>query len=97
LRESGDGPVELVEALAGAEPATDALVEAKVTLDELATGMQLLDDLRATSGPMLAGAGTTLGPVLIQRIRSFARTRGVVEPIPVLAPRRTISRLRAAG
>ena len=84
----------LIDALAGVRPAADDMIEVSVEPQELVIGMELLEDLHTTSGAKLAGAGTVLTAVLIERVSSFAKTAGVEGPISALAPRRAVSRLK---
>ena len=84
----------LIDALAGVRPAAADMIEVSVEPQELVIGMELLEDLHTTSGAKLAGAGTVLTAVLIERVSSFAKTAGVEGPISALAPRRAVSRLK---
>ncbi|MEM7338699.1 MAG: response regulator [Actinomycetota bacterium] len=72
---SGDGPA-----------AVETMVEITTGVKRLKEGMELTDDLMLANGGKLAGAGTVLTGPLIARIKAFARSAGVVEPISVLVP-----------
>ncbi|MFQ5556702.1 MAG: response regulator [Acidimicrobiales bacterium] len=86
-------PSFLLEALRELKPGTDSMVELRTTVNQLAAGMQLTSDVTACNGPKLASTGMILTPVLISRIRTFASSHGVVEPITALAPVSTIPRV----
>ncbi len=84
---------ELLSALGSIEPAQDDLVEALIEAKDFVAGMELLDDLHTSGGAKLAGAGTVLTAVLIQRVHSFIKTVGLEDgPIAVLAPRSAVPR-----
>lgn len=87
-------PKFILDALKQFRPSSDDFVETSANVADLAPGMQLLNDLHATSGAKLAAEATTLTAVLIERIRGFANSAGVEEPIAVMAPRTSISRMR---
>jgi CheY-like chemotaxis protein len=59
----------------------DSTVELQLVVDQLAPGMTLTTDLVLRTGPKLAGKGTVLTSELITRVRAFARSAGVVEPV----------------
>lgn len=84
----------ITRALAAVRPASDELVETLVEPSEFVAGMELLDDLLTLGGAKLAGAGTVLTAVLIQRVASFLDTVGVQGPVAVMAPRSAVSRLK---
>ena len=48
--------------------------------------MILEDDVVTEDGITVISKGTTLTVTLIERVRNFARTRGVRDPIQVRAP-----------
>ena len=83
-----------LDALSGVRPAADDMIEVSVEPHDLVVGMELLQDLHTRSGAKLAGAGTVLTAVLIERVTSFAKTAGVDGPVAALAPRRAVSRLK---
>jgi response regulator RpfG family c-di-GMP phosphodiesterase len=60
-----------------------------VWVRELTPFMTLDEDIRAKSGSLLLAKGHQLTPSIIERLRNFARTAGVVEPFRVLLPRET--------
>jgi CheY-like chemotaxis protein len=79
-------PAFLLSALKELRISSESMVEVATTVDQLVAGMELTADLRLTSGSKLVGTGTTLTSALIERIRAFATSTGVAEPIHVLAP-----------
>lgn len=83
---------EVLNALATIQPPEDDMVEALIDPKDLAAGMELLDDLHTSGGAKLAGAGTLMTAVLIQRVASFTKTAGLEGPIAVLAPRSAVPR-----
>lgn len=95
-REATPPPKFILRALAECQPQAEVLVEVKVMVKDLVPGMQLLNDLHTSSGALLAGGSTTLTAVLIVRIRSFAKSAGIDEPITVMAPQSSVSSLRVA-
>ncbi|MEZ5406377.1 MAG: response regulator [Acidimicrobiales bacterium] len=74
-----------------------ALVEACVTVRQLAPGMHLAQDVVAASGVKLAAAGTVLNGAMIGRIRSFQERVGLPEPIQVRVPEARMHQLDAAA
>jgi CheY-like chemotaxis protein len=76
----------LLDALSRVKPSWDAMVEFDAKVGEIAAGMKLTADVFAGDGTKLASEGTTLSSALIERILTFAESRGIVEPIPVLTP-----------
>lgn len=95
IRDADDPPIPtIVTALASVRVDAEARVELSVTVDRLAAGMVLDADVFQTDGPKLAGAGTPLTSALIGRIRAFAASAGVIEPIDVLAPAAQIPAVR---
>lgn len=87
----------LLDALSALRLDALALVEACVTVRQLAPGMHLAQDVVATSGMKLAAAGTVLNGAMIGRIRSFRERVGVPEPIQVRVPEARMHQLEAAG
>ena len=61
-----------------------ATVVRNLAVSELRAGMILDQDLHARSGVLLATKGWEITPPLIQRLRGFAETSGLDEPIRVL-------------
>lgn len=95
IQKSADPPPPaLVAALSSVRADTEAMVELTVTVDQLAAGMTLNADVLLADGPKLAGAGTALTSALIGRIRAFAASAGVIEPICVLAPATQVPRIK---
>lgn len=95
LRSSAAAPDDVfLDALGGVRPAADDMIEVSVEPQDLVIGMELLQDLHTRSGAKLAGTGTVLTAVLIERVMSFAKTAGVDGPVDALAPRRAVSRLK---
>lgn len=68
----------------------DAGFPTPVSVQELIPGDIVAADVRTTDGRVLAGAGTELSYLLIERIRNFATVFGVDEPINVLKPGVTV-------
>ncbi|MEM9443721.1 MAG: HD domain-containing phosphohydrolase [Verrucomicrobiota bacterium] len=54
---------------------------AEVIIENLKPGYVLLDDLQTLEGLKLVGAGHTLTPVVLQRVRNFAQLNQIREPI----------------
>ena len=52
-------------------------------LNQIVAGMVFRRDVTARNGMLLAAAGTLVTPSLLQRLRNFARTNGVAEPLVV--------------
>ena len=87
-------PQFVLDALATVRPASDAMVEATISLSELGVGMELTGDVVSMKGAKLVGAGTQVTSLLIQRLSAFAGTVGVMEPVSVLAPSTMLKRER---
>ena len=62
------------------------LVRASVSVAELEPGMILDDAVTSTAGLLLLAAGHEVTRANIERIRSYAESAGVVEPIRTLIP-----------
>ena len=88
LKESvGPPPQFLLDALDGVrQKVPDTLVQTAVKVRALEPGMELAADVNLVTGPMLATAGIILNSALIGRIKAFARSTGVEQPILVLVP-----------
>lgn len=97
-RACGRSPARITAGLTGIYPRAilDALVSAsgeqgsqgvarEVTVEELQLGMVLKQDVLTSGGMMLVRAEEVLDETLLARLRNFARSTGVVEPIRVLA------------
>jgi CheY-like chemotaxis protein len=65
---------------------TDKVIKT-VRVRELTPFMILDEDIRAQNGSLLLARGQQLTPSMVERLRNFARTAGVVEPFRVLVPR----------
>lgn len=84
----------ILDALERVRPSSEAMVEAQIGITELVTGMELTADLLAQNGTKLAGAGTPITTVLLQRLQPFINAVGVAEPISVLAPASALTTAR---
>lgn len=63
---------------------TDAVARIKeIPFRELHAGMVLAADLYTKNEILLMGAGCTLTPVMLEKVRNFARLYGILEPITV--------------
>ncbi len=82
LEELGRYPQALIDPLRSLPLGIGGTVERK-KLRQLAVGMTLRQDVRTQSGVMLAGSGMLLTESLLERIRNFALSAGVDEPIAV--------------
>jgi CheY-like chemotaxis protein len=60
-------------------------VAREVVADDLRLGMLLQQDVVTTTGMVLVRSGESLDETLLARLRNFARSTGIVEPIRVLA------------
>lgn len=67
---------------------TGDLTEA-LPLRGLQAGQVTAQAIRTTEGTVLVGSGQTVTPTLLERLRNFAATIGVIEPIVVQRPRAT--------
>lgn len=95
LRSGQEGVADfIVEGLAHARPSDEPMIDARISMAELVPGMELTADLMSQAGMKLAGAGTPITAVMLQRLRSFVDTVGVAEPIDVLAPASTLAKER---
>ena len=57
-----------------------------VSLAHLRTGMIINGDVRSKAGLLLLAQGQEVTDSAIERLKSFAFTRGIVEPISVIVP-----------
>lgn len=89
---AGSPPKFILDALSAVKTSGDSMVEVTTTVGQLAVGMELTADVTLTTGPKLAGVGTTLTSALIGRINAFAKSTGVNEPISVLAPASSVAK-----
>jgi len=90
-------PRMLLDALSALRLDALALVEASVTVRQLAPGMHLAQDVVAASGVKLAASGTVLNGAMIGRIRSFRERVGLPEPIQVRVPEARMHQLESAS
>ncbi|RMG44440.1 MAG: response regulator [Acidobacteria bacterium] len=86
LRRRGDFDEKLLEAFEKVEIASIGHVVRTVPLSELRIGMILDQEVKAKNGLLLVAKGQEVTQPLLERLRSFARGVGVVEPMRVLAP-----------
>jgi hypothetical protein len=82
MRTEGTHDPSLLDSLAPA-PAAGQLVSATLLLAELRSGMTLTQDVYSDSQVLLAGVDTVLTENLLERLKNFAETAGVHEPIAV--------------
>jgi len=78
---------EIVAALATMKLEPAGMVIKEVAVRELDTTMMLNDDVRSTSGMLLANKGQEVTITLLHRLRAAAKSVGVVEPISVMIER----------
>ena len=80
-------PTAMVDALKDYSPSRVHFEVKRLAAQQLLAGMILQDDVVTEEGSLtVISKGTTLTVTLIERVRNFARTRGIVEPIQVRAP-----------
>ena len=79
-----------LETIAGLEAALEVV---EIGVKDLRTRMILAADVMANDGTLLIGKGQEVTPAMYQRLRNFAKTRGVVEPVYVLTQTKASSRL----
>ena len=80
-------PILLVDAMKDYSPSRVHFEVKRLGAQQLLAGMILEDDVVTEEGSMIViSKGTTLTVTLIERVRNFARTRGICEPIQVRAP-----------
>ena len=58
----------------------------EISVRELQNGMIIDDDIWTKEGQLVISRGQEVGSMLLSRLKSFADTRGIQEPIRVLAP-----------
>ena len=76
-------PPELLKTLDDYAPPVAAFEIRRLKAHEIRESMSLEDDLLTKDGSMILQKGTALNLTLVERVRNFARTRGVQEPIRV--------------
>jgi hypothetical protein len=86
-REYGAAAGEIIAALEDYKPALSVVERKRARVFELQSSMIVEDDVMTRDGIMILGRETALNPMLIERVRNFAKTRGVCEPIRVRIPR----------
>jgi len=64
----------------------EEITQLELTVDELKEGMLLAEDVRTKKGQLLITKGNTVSNTLIERLKNFAVSVGVKEPIVVYAP-----------
>ncbi len=57
--------------------------ERSLRANELRVGQQFLTEVRTTDGMLIVTAGTTISPVLLERLHNFASVTGLQEPLHV--------------
>jgi hypothetical protein len=82
----GKYPTAILDALKDYSPSRVHFEVKRLPTGQLLPGMILEDDVVTEDGITVISKGTTLTVTLIERVRNFARTRGVHEPIQVRAP-----------
>jgi len=82
-RKFGSGAEEILSALERYRPLPTLTERKKLNIGELQASMIVEDDVATRDGFMIVGRETRLTPVLIERVRNFAKTRGVNQPIRV--------------
>ncbi|MGQ9485517.1 MAG: hypothetical protein ACUVSA_11265 [Desulfosoma sp.] len=58
----------------------------EMTIQDLKLGMIVGQDVWSSKGVLLIKKGPEITPALLERLRNFAKTVGVQEPIRVLLP-----------
>lgn len=79
---AGHAP-EIIEALRSWPQIDTESSTREVALGQLVEGMLTARDIVTPSGNLLVKSGTEIGAALVERLRNFSRTHGVVEPILV--------------
>ena len=82
----GKYPTALLDALREYSPSRVHFEVKRLPAPQLLPGMILEDDVITQDGMTVISKGTTLTVTLVERVRNFARTRGVRDPIQVRAP-----------
>jgi putative two-component system response regulator len=82
----GKYPTALLESLREYSPSRVHFEVKRLPAPQLLPGMILEDDVVTQDGMTVISKGTTLTVTLVERVRNFARTRGVRDPIQVRAP-----------
>ena len=74
----------ILEVLPVAIAGDGAAVIRKLTINELKTNMVLAQDVKTTKGLLLVSQGQEVDMSLIRRLKNFAQTVGVQEPVKVM-------------
>ena len=75
---------EVVDPLDNLEMQLERGVEKPLSISELGAGMIIYEDVLAKDGLLLASRGDEVTEIVIRRLRNFAESIGVVEPIHVI-------------
>lgn len=75
-----------LDSLATNTESVSSMVQADLRVDDLTPGIVLDEAVQSTAGLMLLAAGHNLTNANIEKIRRYAETSGIVEPIRVLIP-----------
>ena len=86
-KEKTDLPGFLLDALERVEIEQEQLTRTSVNAQQLVSGMVLDADARRCDGFLVAAKGTKLSPALVLRLRNFAESAGLDEPLRVLVSR----------
>ncbi|MBN2560063.1 MAG: response regulator [Phycisphaerae bacterium] len=97
LRHSGWYDPEVLEALETVTGFETVLEVQDVRLEDLATHMIIAEDVTTVDGALLVNKGQDVTLSLCQRLRNFARGRGIKEPIRVLRQPRLRARTGQHG
>jgi hypothetical protein len=77
---------QILDALAKVLSSNAGYALREVRVDQLESGMLLAEDVQSQRGMLLVAQGQEVTPVLVTRLRTYARISGVQEPIKVLVP-----------
>ena len=77
---------EVVDPLDNLEMQLDRGVEKPLSISELGAGMIIYEDVITKDDLLLASRGDEVTDIVIRRLRNFAESIGVVEPIKVMIP-----------
>lgn len=86
LRQDGFGP-ELVAALSDIKGESSTMQLRKIAIGRLTIGMILQQEVRTRSGMLMVPSGQEITPVLLIRLRNFARVGAIDSEFSVLTPR----------
>jgi CheY-like chemotaxis protein len=90
-------PAFMIEALRTVRAPSEAMLAYDAAVADLIPGMLLVVDVETTDGAKLASAGMRLNSALIERIKAFDDSRGIVAPIAVMAPSGWVIQARKAA